>query len=275
MQSFEYRTQDVPHGDRSALKTEILELIFQHDMAPVYEEICQEWRWDIDMDALERMRKANASRLEELEAKIRDAEENAGEMEVRDALAAKAYYLADVGNYSAACQAFETVKEKTAGAGPKLDLAFALLRLEISRGDWIAVKRQLEKATELCASGGDWERKNRLKVYEAVFLMASRQFKRAAELFLDSIATFTATELMSYKRCVFYTVVLAVAALDRSTLKSRVIDSPEVLSIIDQIPHLHTFADALYSCQYADWMKSFAELTDAVRSDRYLYPHFR
>lgn len=29
------------------------------------------------------------------------------------------------------------------------------------------------------------------QVYEAVFLMATRQFKRAAELLLDAIATFT------------------------------------------------------------------------------------
>ena len=30
-----------------------------------------------------------------------------------------------------------------------------------------------------------------MQVYEAVFLMATRQFKRAAELLLDAIATFT------------------------------------------------------------------------------------
>lgn len=30
-----------------------------------------------------------------------------------------------------------------------------------------------------------------MQVYEAVLLMASRQFKRAAELLLDAIATFT------------------------------------------------------------------------------------
>lgn len=30
-----------------------------------------------------------------------------------------------------------------------------------------------------------------LQVYEAVFLMATREFKRAAELLLDAIATFT------------------------------------------------------------------------------------
>lgn len=275
MQRFRYKTHDVPVKDRGNLQKDIIEQIFSHDMASLYEEICEEMKWHIDTNALERMRKANEARLEELDAKIKDAEENAGEMEVRDAMAAKAYYLADVGRYDDAIRAFEATSEKTTGAGPKLDLVFALLRLEISRGDWSAVKKQLERATELCASGGDWERKNRLKVYRGIFMMATRDFKKAAELFLDSIATFTATELMPYSECVFYSVILAVAALDRPTLKSRVVTSPEILSMVDQIPHLHTFVDALYDCRYADWMKSFAEMTDSIRSDRYLYPHFR
>ena len=64
-------------------------------------------------------------------------------------------------------------------------------RLDIAAGDWRAVKEGLKRAKELCASGGDWERKNRLKVYEALFLLATRDIKRAAHLFLDSIATFT------------------------------------------------------------------------------------
>jgi len=54
-----------------------------------------------------------------------------------------------------------------------------------------AVKQGLKHAEELCAGGGDWERKNRLRVYEAVFLLATRDLARAAALLLDSIATFT------------------------------------------------------------------------------------
>lgn len=54
-----------------------------------------------------------------------------------------------------------------------------------------AVKQGLKHAEELCGGGGDWERKNRLRVYEAVFLMATRDLARAAALLLDSIATFT------------------------------------------------------------------------------------
>lgn len=52
-------------------------------------------------------------------------------------------------------------------------------------------KEGIAQAKALCAKGGDWERKNRLKVYEAYFGLATRSFKAAADLFLESVATFT------------------------------------------------------------------------------------
>ena len=275
LQRFQCKTPDVPGIDRGTLTKEILETIFSHNMAPVYEEICEDLGVKVDTDALERLTAANTERLQELGDKIKDAEENLGEMEVRDALLAKADYLAEIGDRTGAGEAYTATEAKTAGAGPKLDLALSLLRLDISRGDWHAVKDGLERAHALCAKGGDWERKNRLKVYEAVFLTAIRQFRRAAELFLDSVATFTATELMNYTQCVFYTVALSVVALDRQTLKTRVIDNPEILSVIDQVPHLHPFLTSLYNSRYAEYFTSFAGLTDALRSDRIIYPHFR
>lgn len=52
----------------------------------------------------------------------------------------------------------------------------------------------------LIEEGGDWDRRNRLKVYEGVYSMAVRDFKKAATLFLDTISTFTSYELMDYTR---------------------------------------------------------------------------
>lgn len=69
--------------------------------------------------------------------------------------------------------------------------AWAACRLDIAAGDWHAVKAGLKAAGELCENGGDWERKNRLKVYDATFRLATRDLAGAAKLFLDSIATFT------------------------------------------------------------------------------------
>jgi 26S proteasome regulatory subunit N7 len=71
-------------------------------------------------------------------------------------------------------------------------------------------------------AGSDWDRKNRLKVYEATYLMSIRNFKRAAQLLLEGISTFTALELMDYSTFIFYTVLVSVVALDRVTLKNKV-----------------------------------------------------
>lgn len=56
------------------------------------------------------------------------AGENAGEVEVRDALIAKANYYLDIGDSEASVAALAAAEAKTAGAGQKLDLVFAGLR---------------------------------------------------------------------------------------------------------------------------------------------------
>jgi hypothetical protein len=60
---------------------------------------------------------------------------------------------------------------------------------------------------------------------------------------------------MSYEQCIYYTVLLAVVALDRPTLKAKVIDSPEVLAVIDVLPHARPFLSCLHNCQYAEFFE--------------------
>jgi 26S proteasome regulatory subunit N7 len=48
----------------------------------------------------------------------------------------------------------------------------------------------------LIDEGGDWDRRNRLKVYRGMYCMSIRDFKKAAGLFLDTVATFTSYELL-------------------------------------------------------------------------------
>ena len=53
---------------------------------------------------------------------------------------------------------------------------------------------------------GDWDRRNRLKVYEGLYAMSIRDFLKAANLFLETISTFTSYELMDYDLFVKYAV---------------------------------------------------------------------
>lgn len=80
----------------------------------------------------------------------------------------------------------------------------------------------LHVSCRLAEKGGDWDRRNRLKVYHGTYFVATRQFDKAAALFLDSVATFTCYEMYSYNKFVFYLVVVALLALDRKTLRTKV-----------------------------------------------------
>lgn len=121
--------------------------------------------------------------------------------------------------------------------------------------------------------GGDWDRRNRLKVYEGMLLAASRDFAGAATLLLDSVATFTAHEVMSYTQFINYTVLTSLKALERVPLKRRVVDSPDVLSSISDVPHLSELLNAFYEGRYRDFLTALTAIYPAIASDRYLARH--
>lgn len=74
----------------------------------------------------------------------------------------------------------------------------------------------------LVEEGGDWDRKNRLKVYQGLYSMQIRDFKTTAVNFFDSMSTFTSTELMDYRTFVKYAIFACMVALPRSDLKKKV-----------------------------------------------------
>src|ERR1700733_6621408 len=96
----------------------------------------------------------------------------------------------------------------------------------------------------------DWDSKNRLRCFKGLYLVYKRDFASAASLLIDSLATFEEETLIPFKDVVKYAVIAAALVFDRPTLKSKVICSPEVLEVIDQIPHLHQFVQSYYNCQY-------------------------
>ena len=74
----------------------------------------------------------------------------------------------------------------------------------------------------LIEKGGDWDRRNRLKVYQGLHALSIRKFDRACELFVDALSTFTATELISYNDFVALTMIAGALSLPRPDLKKKV-----------------------------------------------------
>lgn len=145
--------------------------------------------------------------------------------------------------------------------------------MNIEKLDLESVKKDVTQCKLLVDDGADWDKKNKLKIYEGVYCMMIRDLKRAADLFVSSIATFTAVELMDYKDFVFYAVVTSMVSVDRKTLRKEVIHSPDILAVIRDIPNLKTFLESFYNSEYRTFFESFVEIIDAIKKDVYLNTH--
>jgi len=267
----------VPPEEKTKIKDQLFAAISQDNMLPFYTAVCEQFKWKVDLELVDKMKTEIEKKVKQLTDAITDAEENLGESEVREGYLARADFYCTIGDKDKAVQAFRETTEKTVGLGQKLDILFVLIRMGFFWNDSDLVTRNIEKAKSLIEQGGDWDRRNRLKVYEALYYASIRKFKEAADLFLEGLATFTSYELCPYNQFIFYSVLTSAVSIDRVNLKAKVIDAPEVLAVIRDadLSGLGELINSLYNSEYAIFFQSLAEIADKMKKDRYLAAHAR
>ena len=213
-------------------------------------------------------------RIEELQKKM---EEDVDGLEEVD----KAQYIFQIGKiykeekmYDQALNQFKETISNTKSFNTKIDSLFEICHIGLLQKDLDLLKEYLEKIKDLLKEGGDWEKKNRLKVYEGLYLLFNRNFKEAGKNFLDALMTFTSYELFDFKTFVFYTAVINIISVDRKTLKEKIIDNSDVLSCINDIPHLQSFLNTFYDGEYEKFFKELYFIIQVLKKDFYLSKHY-
>ena len=168
---------------------------------------------------------------------------------------------------------FKNVIEKTQSFNLKMDSYFEILHIGILYKDLNLLAEFRDKCSKVLQEGGDWEKRNRLKVYEGLYHLLVRNFKEAGKLFLEALMTFTNYELFDYKTFVFYTCITNIITVDRVTLKSRIIDNSDVLSCIREIPNLQAFLESFYNGQYHLFFQQFSKIIERTSDDFFLAKH--
>ncbi|KDQ61274.1 hypothetical protein JAAARDRAFT_173883 [Jaapia argillacea MUCL 33604] len=272
---FTLSTPTLSHLHDNARK-ELLEGIKTDQMAPYYKIVTSTGILQLDQSILDSMEKANKEELDKFQEKLTEAEKTEGETEISDGLRARATYLTRIGDKDAAVEAQKLALEKTPGLGARIDIVLTLVRIGFFFGDHKLISDNLTKAEELIEKGGDWDRRNRLKVYQGLHFLSIREFKRGGGLFIDALSTFTAVELLSYNDFVALTVVANTLTLSRPDLKKKIIGAPEVNQVLPELPILADLAKNLYECHYDKFFIALAtvEQTFLIPS-RLLSPHTR
>jgi len=195
-----------------------------------------------------------------LDDRLAEAEKTEGESEISDALKAKANHYTRIGDKDRALEAQNLALEKTPGLGSRIDIVLTIVRIAFFFNDNDLITSNMAKAEKLIEEGGDWDRRNRLKVYNGVHHISIRQFKHGGELLLDVLSTFTATELLSYNDFVALTVIANTLSLKRVDLKKKLINAPEVNQVLPDVPVLGDLVKNLYDCHYSKFFVALATL---------------
>ena len=208
-------------------------------------------------------------KIEELKRKMSE-EDNIDEID-------KTRYIFEIGKIykekkmkDQALLQFKEVIEKTQSFNTKIDAIFEILHIGILTKDLPLLKEYLLKCKTLLKDQGDWEKRNRLKVYDGLNYILNRNFKEAGKLFLEALMTFTCYELFEYKKFVFYTAITNIITVDRETLKNRVIDNSDVISCINEIPHLENFLNTFYEGKYDEFFKELYNIIQVIKDDYFL-----
>ncbi|KAI5818172.1 26S proteasome subunit RPN7-domain-containing protein [Pyronema omphalodes] len=273
--------------------------IKEHSQAPLYRYIAHksdgilagkiEW----DEAFYNELLKKNEEELAGYNTELKEAEENAGESEVVAAMGKKAELWARILEKEKALAAYEELLTKTASTGAKIDIVLAMIRIQMFFDDKHGVAKDIERAQLLVESGGDWDRRNRLKSYTGLHLVSVRNFADAAPLLLESLSTFTSSELCTYTSLVLYAVLAGTISLDRVDFKKKVVDSAEVLAVLgskhsasgddvemsdygntDGYECLETLVNSFYTCDYKSYFHSLAQVEESfLNRDRILAQH--
>ncbi|TDL21465.1 PCI-domain-containing protein [Rickenella mellea] len=238
----------------------LLQGIEKDEMAPYYRVLVASSSLPADEGLLAKLEAANVEELKKVDERLAEAEKTEGETEIADALKARATYLTRIGDKDRSVTAQELALEKTPGVGSKIDIVLTLARIGFFFGDNTLITSNLKKAEELIEKGGDWDRRNRLKVYQGLHFTSIRQFKRAGELFIDALSTFTATELLKYNDFVALTIIANALTLKRPDLKKKINAAPEVIQVLPELPTLSELTSSLYHCRYDKFFIALATL---------------
>lgn len=228
----------------------------------------------LNAEDLTKLDAAHAKKLEELEDKVDEARESAGDMEVLEARFEVARCAAKSLSKEEALKAYDKLLAlPKLSSGKTIDALMEQARVASFHGDTKKNADLIDKAVKLANDGGDWDRRNRLKVYNALSKILAKDIKTAASLLIDCIATFSCNELCTYTDFIVYTIITNIFHLPRTELKEKIIDGPEILAVSSEIPIVFKLVNALYECDYKTYLHAMVEIQPILHADRFLHPH--
>jgi len=261
-----------PDGvDTKASKAKLLKVIEDNNMVDFFQTCVSEGLLEKNEMLEGKMQKEVEDLLAKAKEEIENAEANEGEVEVRDAKVKEAQIITYSKAKETAVKAWEAIDGLS--TGKRIDIQLTILRIALAYDDNELFRRVNLTCTDMVDKGGDWDRRNRMFVYQGLQFLRERNFKQAASYLLRVVPSFTATEVVDYETYICYCVLANILHQDRVNLKKKVVDCPEILGEIDKMPEVKKMLHGLYECAYNVFFMALVNVMNKIKADRLLSIH--
>lgn len=113
-----------------------------------------------------------------------------------------------------------------------------------------------------------------MAVYEGIWNIITRNFPKAAELFLMQVDTFNAPEIIEFDRLVYYGCILGVVTLSRKEIKNKIINNSEIIAVLREDSVIYDFVFSFYDAHYDQFFDKLVILVEKFLSkDEFIKTH--
>lgn len=159
-------------------------------------------------------------------------------------------------------------EQKKMSIGTKIDELFIEVEKAFNEKRGADMWKVLQETSDLIEKGGDWDRRNRQKVYEGLYyVMFKRDYMKASTPLVDSIGTFAVTSLMSFERFVFIASTIGILCFERNKVKKLILENPDVIGASVDRRSVLEMGNALYKSDYATFINKLREVVVLMMDD--------
>jgi len=259
-------------SQQDSVMKELMQIYDENNMIEFYRDFVTQNALQLDESLVAKWEKKKGELLSGNQEKKALAEKNEGDVEIHEVELERAKILSFTSDLETSITAYLDIKGLT--TGKQIDKYLTILRLCLAWNDDHAYKTHMAEAEKLIDKGGDWDRRNRFTVYTSSHYFRIRKFEEAAQGLLDSIATFSANEIFNYEQLVQYVIISSILSLNRSVIKEKLVESPEIIQVIDKLPVFKSLLSSFYECRYNEFLRSLIDIqVNFIRFDMYLHCH--